>query len=55
MIADAKAGTKSSEAFADAADTKRDANYKVALEKCDMFSGAAKDTCVKDAKASFGK
>jgi hypothetical protein len=54
-LADAKAGNKTIEAFADASDSKRDANYKVALEKCDMFSGAAKDTCVKDAKAAYGK
>ena len=39
----------------DAAEDKRDADYKVAIEKCDSMSGAAKDTCVKDAKARYGK
>jgi len=39
----------------DAAEDKRDADYKVAIEKCDSLSGAAKDTCVKDAKARYGK
>jgi len=53
--ADAKAGTKISEARIDAADTKNTANYKVAIEKCDAFSGDAKDACVKEAKARFSK
>jgi hypothetical protein len=39
----------------DAAEDKRDAGYKVAIEKCDSLSGAAKDTCVKDAKARYGR
>jgi hypothetical protein len=39
----------------DAAEDKRDADYKVAIEKCDSLSGAAKDTCVRDAKARYGK
>lgn len=51
--ADAKAGTKVSEARADASDEKRKANYKVAIEKCDAFSGATKDACVKEAKTTF--
>lgn len=51
--ADAKAGTKVSEARSDASDEKRKANYKVATEKCEAFSGAAKDTCVTEAKARF--
>ena len=53
--ADAKAGTKISEARADASDAKSTANYKVAIEKCDTFSGDAKDSCVKDAKLRFNK
>ncbi len=53
--ADAKAGGKASVARADAADDKRDADYKVAMEKCDAFAGAAKDTCQKSAKTSYGK
>lgn len=52
-LADAKAGTKVSDARADASDAKRTANYKVALEKCDAFSGDAKSACVKQAKAQY--
>ncbi len=46
---------KTAEAKREAMDDKRDANYKVAVEKCDSLSGAAKDTCVRNAKAQFGK
>jgi len=46
---------KTAEARKDAAEDKRDADYKVAVEKCDSMSGAAKDTCVRDAKARYGK
>jgi hypothetical protein len=34
---------------------KRDAEYKVAIEKCDDLAGAAKDSCVSGAKVRFGK
>jgi hypothetical protein len=47
--------TKQADANKEAADAKRDAEYKVALEKCDGFAGAAKDSCVSTAKAQFGK
>jgi hypothetical protein len=43
------------EARRDASEDKRDADYKVALERCDAFSGDAKSRCVTDAKARFGK
>jgi len=46
---------KTAEAQREAATDKRDADYKVAIEKCDAYSGAAKDTCVRDAKVRFGK
>ena len=39
----------------DAAEDKRDADYKVAIEKCDSLSGSAKDACVSNAKARYGK
>ena len=39
----------------EAAEDKRDADYKVAIEKCDALSGAAKSTCVSDAKLRYGK
>ena len=46
---------KTASAARDAAEDKRDANYKVAIEKCDSLAGAAKDACVRDAKMRFGK
>ena len=46
---------KTAEAKREAASDKRDADYKVAIEKCDAFAGAVKDTCVRDAKVRFGK
>ena len=52
--ADAKATKKSTEARADASKDKREADYKVAAEKCDAMSGDAKDGCVKQAKARYG-
>lgn len=53
--ADAKADKKAIEARTDARDDKRTAEYKVALEKCDAFAGAAKDSCVSTAKSQYGK
>ena len=54
-IADAKATQKVAEARQDAKEDKMEADYKVAIEKCDAFSGAAKDSCVNAAKAKYGK
>ena len=54
-LEDAKVGNTISDARADASSAKNTANYKVALEKCDAFSGDTKDACVKNAKASFKK
>lgn len=53
--ADAKADKRAIEARTDARDDKRTAQYKVAMEKCDAFAGAAKDSCVSSAKSQFGK
>lgn len=53
--ADAKADKKAIEARSDARDDKRTAEYKVALEKCDAFAGAVKDSCVSAAKSQYGK
>jgi hypothetical protein len=53
--ADAKAGHKAADAKADAKQDTRDADYKVAIEKCDAMKGDAKDKCVAQAKARFGK
>jgi hypothetical protein len=49
------AAEKTAAARRDAAEDKRDADYKVAIEKCDSLSGTAKDTCVSNAKAKYGK
>ena len=53
--ADAKADKKAIEARSDARDDKRTAEYKVALEKCDAYAGALKDSCVATAKSQYGK
>ena len=52
--ADAKANLKTVEARQDAAKEKREAEYKVAAEKCEALSGDAKSACVKDARARYG-
>jgi hypothetical protein len=49
------AATKQTDARKEANADKRDADYKVAIEKCDAFAGPAKDACVGNAKAQFGK
>ncbi len=54
-LADAKADKKVIEARADARADKRNAEYKVALEKCDALAGAAKDQCVSGAKSRIAK
>lgn len=54
-LADAKMGKQIGEAKKDAAEEKRDADYKVAVEKCDAMAGDAKTSCIADAKAKFGK
>jgi hypothetical protein len=53
--ADAKAAQKTIEARNEARDDKLAAAYRVAMEKCDAFAGAAKDQCVSAAKTQFGK
>ena len=53
--ADAKAAQKGTEARMDANKDKRDADYKVAIEKCDAMSGDAKANCISAAKAKYGK
>ncbi len=54
-LADAKMGTEIGEAKKDAAADKRDADYNVAVEKCDALAGDAKSSCIAAAKAKFGK
>jgi hypothetical protein len=53
--ADAKADRKQIEARNEAREDKLDAAYKVAMQRCDAFAGAAKDQCVASAKTEFGK
>ena len=50
-----EAATKEAEARKEANADKRDAEYKVAIEKCDAFAGTAKNSCVSAAKAQYGK
>jgi hypothetical protein len=54
-LADAKMGEQIGEAKVDASDAKRDADYKVAVEKCDAMAGDAKASCLSTAKVAFGK
>jgi hypothetical protein len=49
------AAAKQADAQKQANADKRDADYKVAIEKCDALAGAAKDACVSNAKVTFGK
>lgn len=39
----------------DAATDKRDADYAVAKEKCNVFAGEAKDSCSAKAKTRYGR
>lgn len=54
-LANARMGKEIGEAKVDASQEKRDADYKVATEKCDGMSGDAKAGCMAAAKAKFGK
>jgi hypothetical protein len=49
------ATTKQADARKDAIADKRDAEYKVAIEKCNALAGSAKDACVSRAKVQYGK
>lgn len=54
-LADAKLGKEVGDARKDAAADKRDADYKVAVEKCDALAGDAKSGCIASAKTTYGK
>jgi hypothetical protein len=54
-LADAKLGQEIGDAKKDAAAEKLDADYKVAIEKCNALAGDAKTSCVAAAKLKFGK
>ena len=49
------ATTKQNDAAKEATADKRNADYKVAIEKCDALAASAKDTCVSNAKVQYGK
>lgn len=49
----ADASIKTADARDDVARTRREADYKVARERCDSLSGSAKDACIADAKVRF--
>jgi hypothetical protein len=49
------ATTKARDAVKEAEAEKRDADYKVAVEKCAVYAGPAKEACVGNAKLQFGK
>ena len=53
--ADTKLGETVREAITDDAQTKLDADYKVAAEKCDALAGDAKSSCMAQAKTKYGK
>jgi hypothetical protein len=57
VTADARqeSAVKQAEAGKEAKDDKREADYKVAIEKCDALAGPAKDACVNTARTQFGK
>ena len=54
-LADVKMDKKVTKAGQDSMDAKRDADYKVAAEKCDAATGDAKSNCIAAAKAKYGK
>jgi hypothetical protein len=54
-LADIKMGKEIGEVKKDAAADKLDADYQVAIEKCDALTGDAKGSCVAAARAKFGK
>lgn len=52
-MASLKARQEIKEARDEAAEKKREADYKVAKERCDTLAGSAKDACQASAKARF--
>lgn len=53
--ADARATEKVAAARQDAREDKLEADYKLAIDKCDALGGAAKESCVSSAKAKYRK
>jgi hypothetical protein len=55
VLTDSKMAREMQEVRADASEDKREADYKVAVERCDSMAGDAKTGCVAMAKRQFGK
>ena len=53
--ADIKVAKTTGQARQDASAEKLDADYKVAIEKCDALAGETKSACIAQSKARFGK
>lgn len=53
--ADAKAAAATATSRREATSEKRDADYDLALKRCDGYSGRTKSDCVDAAKARYGK
>lgn len=54
-LVNARMGKEISQTRIEGAQDKLDADYKVAVQKCDVLSGDAKTNCLATAKAQFGK
>lgn len=54
-VADVKASKEISDVKSDTKAEKSEADYKVAIEKCDAMSGPAKEACVASAHSKYGK
>lgn len=54
-LADARTSKQVSEAKMEGAEDKRDADYKVAAQKCEVLAGDAKTGCISAAKTTYGK
>jgi len=54
-LADVKMGKEIGDARTDAANDNRDADYKVAIERCDSYAGETKASCITAAKIKFDK
>jgi hypothetical protein len=46
---------KQAEARHEATEARRDADYELAIEKCNSLTGPVKDACISDAKTYYGK
>jgi hypothetical protein len=54
-VVDAKSSKKIGDVKSEATEDKRDADYKVAIEKCDALAGPEKEACVASANLKYGK